>query len=225
MSVGSWIVSGFSASAIPGLIFAELFAHHPLPVFHTLAVLGILGSAFFGIFLATYTGALIAATAIPAWNIHRALLPFHFGMAGLGAAVCIPQLVGFRQPALAAIFFFAAGAETLVQIYLTFRRHGEVDASLHHGKSGWLMLAGETFSGPLPLILAALNVWTAANIIFLLGALITRFGWMAVGKASACEPKSLLASQRGSEPTSQSRVAYDLNPAIASAGSIKKSEV
>lgn len=115
MSVGSWIVSAFGAFAIPGLGLAEWHFRNavngvPDPVIHVLAVIGMIGSGLFGIFLATYTGALIAATAIPAWNIHRALLPFHFGMAGLGAAVSIPQLLGFREPALMAIFFFAAGA-------------------------------------------------------------------------------------------------------------------
>lgn len=225
MSVGSWVLSAFSAFAIPGLIFAEWYVHDPLPILHVLAVVGIIGSALFGMFLATYTGALIGATAIPAWNVHRALLPFHFGMAGLGCAVAIPQLVGFREPALAAIFFFAAGAETLVQIYFTFRRHGAVDAALHHSKSGWLLMSGETLSGPLPLILSGLNVWPAANVIFLLGALITRFGWLAAGRTSACSPESVLASQRGVQPVAQSKVAYELDPAIASPGSVRKSQM
>jgi hypothetical protein len=224
MSVGSWILSTFSAFAVPGLAFAEWYVHNPSPIVNVLAVIAIIGSALFGILLATYTGALIAATAIPAWNSHRALLPFHFGMAGLGAAVAIPQLVGFREPALAAIFFFAAGAETLVQIYLTFRRHGAVDAALHHGKSGWLMITGETLSGPLPLILAGLGVWPAANIAFLLGASVTRFGWLAAGRASACNPESVLASEQGAQPAAQSKVAYELDPAIASLGSLKKSQ-
>lgn len=228
MSVGSWLVAGFSAFSIPGLGFTEWDFHNALnasviPAVHVLAIIGICGSALFGIFLATYTGALIGATAIPAWNAHRALLPFHFGMAGLGSSVAVLIAYGFPLPALMAIFFFAAGAETLVQIYLTFRRHGAVDAALHHGKSGWLMTAGETLSGPLPLILAGLNVWTAACIIFLLGALITRFGWLSAGRASACKPESVLASQQGVPAAAESKIAYELDPAIASLGSLKKS--
>jgi hypothetical protein len=223
MSVGSWLLSGFGAAAIPGLIFAEWHYHAPgLTAVYVLAVLAIIGAALFGIFLATYTGALIGATAVPAWNVHRALLPFHFGMAGLGCAVALPMLVGFREPALMSIFFFAASAETLVQIYLTFRRHGEVDAAAHHGKSGWLLFAGESFSGPVPLILAGLNVWSAASVIFLLGALLSRFGWLAAGRASACDPKSVLAAETGVEAAAQSRVPYVLDPALASVGSLKK---
>ena len=33
------------------------------------------GSAIFGTLLATYTGVLIGATAIPAWFLHHTLLP------------------------------------------------------------------------------------------------------------------------------------------------------
>jgi hypothetical protein len=223
MSVGSWILSAFSAFAVPGLVLVELYFHNITSgVVHSLMVIAIVGSALFGIFLATYTGALIAATAIPAWNTHRALLPFHFGLSGLGSAVALPLVVGFNNSALVAIFFFAAGAETLVQIYLTFRRHGAVDAALHHGKSGWLMLAGETLSGPLPLILAGLKSWPAAGIAFLLGSLITRFGWLAAGRASACDPKSVIASETGPQACAQTRTPLVLDPAVASFGSIKK---
>src|SRR5262249_41590695 len=68
MSVGAWILVLFGASAVPGFIALEL----QVPV---LAALFICGSAFWGMFLATYTGVLIGATAIPVWFLHRALLP------------------------------------------------------------------------------------------------------------------------------------------------------
>lgn len=227
MSVGSWILSAFSAFAVPGLGFAEWQFRNSLngvnmPVVHVLAVIGMIGSGLFGIFVATYTGALIGATAVPAWNTHRALLPLHFGMAGLGAAVSVPLLVGLHEPALMAIFFFAAGVETLVQIYLTFLRRGAVDAALHHGKSGVLMMIGETLTGPLPLILAGVSDWFAAAICLLLGALITRFGWLSAGRSSACNPESVLAAETGPQPAVQSQTPYVLDPAVASVGSLKK---
>lgn len=228
MSVGSWILAGFSSFAVPGLGFVEWHFRNSLNSVemrsvHVLAVIGIIGAGLFGIFLATYTGALIGATAIPAWNSHRVVLPFHFGMAGLGAAVSIPLLLGFHEAPLVAVFFLAAAAETLVQVSLTFRRRGAVDGALHHGKSGWLMFAGETLTGPLPLILAGLNVWGAAAIVFLCGALITRFGWLSAGRASACDPQSVLASETGVQTAAQSRRPYVLDPAVASFGSLKKS--
>ena len=46
-------------------------------------------SAATGLVLSTYTGVLIGATAVPVWSRSVALLPIHFGAAGLGAAVSI----------------------------------------------------------------------------------------------------------------------------------------
>jgi len=123
MSVGAWIVSIFGACAIPGLIALEL---HALHVFSSgvdqflkiLAGLLTAGSAFWGILLATYTGVLLGATAIPAWFLHRIFLPIHFGAAGLGSAAALLELLGHRIAPLNAIGFLAAGIETALWIWL-----------------------------------------------------------------------------------------------------------
>jgi hypothetical protein len=150
------------------------------------------------------------------------LLPFHFGMAGLGSAAAVLIAVGFREPALNAIFIFAAAAETLVQLYLEIRKHGAVDRALHEGKSGWLLRIGEALSGVIPLILALMGFKFAAAISFLAGALLARFGWLSAGRTSACDPESVFASQRGSKATAKSSLPYNLHPAVASTGSLKK---
>ena len=80
-----------------------------------------------------------AVTAVPAWNLPRGVLPFHFGMAGLGSAAGLLTIAGFHEPALNVIFLLAASAQTLVMLWLELRRHGAADAALHHGKSGWLL--------------------------------------------------------------------------------------
>ncbi len=89
MSMGAWILSAFGACAVPGLIALELHAYQIFPgafdqLLRVAAGIFIFGSAIFGTLLATYTGVLIGATAIPAWFLHRTLLPIHFGTAGLG---------------------------------------------------------------------------------------------------------------------------------------------
>jgi len=68
----AWILSAFGACAVPGLIALELHAHLIFPgtLDQLLRVAGsifIFGAAIFGTLLATYTGVLIGATAIPAW--------------------------------------------------------------------------------------------------------------------------------------------------------------
>src|SRR5213593_696406 len=80
MSMGAWILSAFGACAVPGLIVFELHARQVFPgtldqLLRVAAGIFIFGSAIFGTLLATYTGVLIGATAIPAWFLHRTLLP------------------------------------------------------------------------------------------------------------------------------------------------------
>ena len=201
MSVGAWIVSIFGACAIPGLIALEL---HALHVFSSgvdqflkiLAGLLIAGSAFWGILLATYTGVLLGATAIPAWFLHRIFLPIHFGAAGLGSAAALLELLGHRIAPLNAIGFLAAGIETALWIWLEINTHGAADRALHAGHSGWLIRGSEILSGPLALILRLANLVPLAGISFLLGALINRFGWISAGKVCARDPEAVFASQR-----------------------------
>src|SRR5437667_1619869 len=201
MSVGAWIVSIFGACAIPGLIALEL---HALHVFSSgvdqflkiLAGLLIAGSAFWGILLATYTGVLLGATAIPAWFLHRIFLPIHFGAAGLGSAAALLELLGHRIAPLNAIGFLAAGIEIALWIWLEINRLGAADRALHAGHSGWLIRGSEILSGPLALILRLANFVPLAGISFLLGALINRFGWISAGKVCARDPEAVFASQR-----------------------------
>jgi formate-dependent nitrite reductase membrane component NrfD len=89
MSMGAWILAAFGTCVVPGLIALELQTFHLFvgaidQILGVAAGILVFGSAIFGTLLATYTGVLIGATAIPAWFLHRRLLPIHFGTAGWG---------------------------------------------------------------------------------------------------------------------------------------------
>src|SRR5438132_2170350 len=108
MSMGVWIRSMFGACVVPRWIARELHAHQVFggTIDQLLRIdTGVLifGSVFFGTLLATYTGVLIGATAIPAWFLHRLLLPIHFGTAGLGSAAGLLELLGHRIAVLNAL--------------------------------------------------------------------------------------------------------------------------
>src|SRR5205814_10310348 len=90
----------------------------------------IFGSAIFGTLLGTYTGVLIGATAIPAWFLHRVLLPIHFGVAGLGSAAALLELLGQRIAPLNAIGFFAATIESALLVWLTINKPGAADRGI-----------------------------------------------------------------------------------------------
>jgi hypothetical protein len=201
MSMGAWILTGFGSCVVPGLVTLEF---HTLHVFsgafddllRIAAGLFIFGSAVFGMLLATYTGVLIGATAIPAWFLHRTLLPIHFGIAGLGSAAATLELTGHQIAPLNAIGFFAAAVETALLVWLSIDKHGAGDRAIHQHGSGWLIRIGEIFTGPLALVLRLFGLVPLAAISFLLGALASRFGWIAVGKVSGADPEAVFAAQR-----------------------------
>jgi len=201
MSMGAWILSAFGACVVPGLIALELHAGQIFPgvIDHLLRVgagIFIFGSAIFGTLLATYTGVLIGATAIPAWFLHRTLLPIHFGTAGLGSAAAVLELLGHRIPALNFLGFYAAGVESALLIWLSVDKHGAADRAIHEHGSGWLIRIGEILDGPLAIVLRLFGQVPLAAFSFLIGALASRVGWIAVGKVSGSDPESVFAAER-----------------------------
>ena len=201
MSVGSWIVSLFGINAVPGALAVELWQRHIFSgavgtLFSALAILLVIGAAFWGMFLATYTGVLISCTAIPAWFLHRILLPIHFGTAALGSAAGLLELLGFRLAPLFALSLLAAAIETVLWIVLEARKQGAADRALHEGRSGWEIRIAEFLSGPLALILRFVGAVPASAVSFLFGALLSRFGWIEAGRVSGSDPEAVFASQR-----------------------------
>ena len=201
MSMGVWILVMFSVCVVPGLIALELHALHMFAgtidqLLRIAAGLLTFGSAIFGMLLATYTGVLIGATAIPAWFLHRVLLPIHFGTAGLGSAAALLELLGHRIAALNALGYYAAAVESALLIWLSVDKHGAADRAIHEHASGWLIRIGEILTGPLALVLRLFSLVPFAAISFLIGALVSRFGWIAVGKVSGSDPESVFAAER-----------------------------
>lgn len=201
MSVGAWILSMFGAFAVPACLAFELHTRHIFNgTFDSFLVIVAnvftIGSAFFGVGLATYTGVLLGATVIPAWFLHRLLLPIHFGTAGLGSAAAILELLGWQIRPLFMLGFLAAIMETLLWIWLELDKHGAADRSLHAGGSGWLIRGGEICSGPLAIVLRLFGFIPFAASSFLLGALLSRFGWIAAGRISGRDPEAVFAAQR-----------------------------
>ncbi len=201
MSVGAWVLSLFGAFAVPAWLIMVLYVNQafaPSIYLLVLVVVALLtfAAAIAGLALATYTGVLIGATVIPAWNLHRVLLPIHFGTAGLGCASAILELCGFQIRPLWVIGLVAACVETLLWVWLEFDRHGAADRALHHGRAGWLIRLGEILSGPLAIIFRLTNLVPLAAASFLLGALSSRYGWIEAGRTSGRDPEAVFAAQR-----------------------------
>ena len=200
MSMGVYILTPFGICVIPGAMAMELYARHLLPegILTTLLFVVTAGlvaiSGLSGMLLATYTGVLIGATAVPAWHTHRALLPLHFGIAGLGSAAGMLELLGYRLPALNAISWAAIGVETVLWLVL-FKRHGAADRAVHEGTPGKLLKTAEILTGPLSLALRAFGLVPFAAAAFIIGSFISRFGWVMAGRASSKDPTAVFESQ------------------------------
>src|SRR5947207_12356467 len=164
MSMGAWILAAFGMCVMPALIAVELHTSHVFTgatdqILRIAAGILIFGSAMFGVLLATYTGVLIGATAIPAWFLHRLLLPIHFGTAGFGSAAGLLELLGHRLAALNVVGYYAAAVESALLIWLSIDKHGMADRAIHEHGSGWLIRIGVILTGPLALVLRFFGVF------------------------------------------------------------------
>src|SRR5262249_15720425 len=128
--------------------------------------------------------------------LHQSFVATFLGGGGWGPAAALLELLGHRIPPLNAIGIFAAAFETVLLIWLSVDKHGVADRAIHEHGSGWLIRIGEVFTGPIPLVLRSFGAIPLAAISFLLGAVFSRFGWIAAGKISSRDPESVFASQK-----------------------------
>lgn len=159
MSVGAWTVALFGAATTA----AVLLPGRPLK-----NAAGVVAAAS-GLVMATYTGVLIGATAIPVWKQNVGLLPVHFGTSALASAVSLLELRGNRMTALNSLGIGASLFET---------------GAPHAAKTTLAHVAG-ALSGPIPLLLRLLGARKLAAVSSLAGSLATRVAWIEAGKASA----------------------------------------
>jgi hypothetical protein len=193
MSMGVWTLVGFSAGA-SAAAFAQFLSDRygpSLPV-RVIEQAGQAISLAFGLPFSNYTGVLIGATAIPAWNENVGELPIHFGMSGLSAAVGLLELMGNdKSRALQMLGIGAALFECWEGWHIEARREPVLDP-LKHGLSGTLTRAGALMAGPVPAILRIASLLSGsqrarrvASVSAVTGALLTRIAWIYAGHVSA----------------------------------------
>jgi Polysulphide reductase, NrfD len=204
MSMGAWILVAFSGCAAAALAAVELprFGFDG-PHVTVLRWLGGVSSTVTGLLLASYTGVLIGATAIPIWFKNRVVLPIHFLCSGLGSAAGICELAGFLLPATQTLGFFASGVETLLEAWFLLRKT-KVNGPMHHGKLGVAFLVAGLLEGPAALLVriflgSSPQGRCIAALSFMLGALLSRYCWIHAGKVSAVDSRGQFEMQRRGE--------------------------
>lgn len=196
LSVGSFILAPFAtlSSAAAACQVTGL-----LPVVERMAGVG---AAVFGPALATYTGALICNTAVPAWHEAYREMPFIFGGSGATAAgglamafTPVAQAAPARRMLIAGAAVEIAAAESLIH------RLGMVAEPYQQGRPGLFMKtarATTAVAAGATLLLGRRSrvVSTIAGGACVAASLLTRFGIFEAGMASAKDPKYTVVPQR-----------------------------
>ncbi len=196
MSVGSWILS-VSGTGISLAAFHAVTGKLPRG-----AALARPVAALSGLPLATYTGALLANTAVPAWHEARRTLPFVFGAgAALSAgAACTAVTPPAHAGAARRLALGAAGVE-LAATQIMERGlgvHAETYRTGRAGRYSWLS-RGFIVSGAALLATRGAVSRTAAvasGALLCAGAFATRWTVFEAGRRSAADPRYVVGPQR-----------------------------
>jgi hypothetical protein len=196
MSVGTWIVSGYTPMALAA---AAAAVTRKLP---RAGLAATLAAAALGPAVASYTSVLLGDTAAPAWHEAHRELPFVFvgsastAAGGLGMLAVRPQQAG--QAARLAVL--GAAGETIAKTLMMRRLGADGGEPYRQGRAGKLLQAADLLlaAGTAGAVLAARNKVVAplAGTALMAASALTRFGIFEAGRASARDPKYTVGPQR-----------------------------
>ncbi|MFF2840745.1 NrfD/PsrC family molybdoenzyme membrane anchor subunit [Paenarthrobacter sp. NPDC057981] len=209
MSVGSWILSAFTAgTAVTAVAEIDRMTGSKLPLGPLRTVLravegpaGFEAAVFAGP-LAAYTAVLLGDTATPTWNAAHEELPFVFVssacLASAGLAM-VTTPVHEAGPARKLAVLGVLGDVAAMKVME--RRMDPVAAEpLHQGKAGTMLTWSERLAvaGGLGALLAGRNraVAAASGLALLAASALTRFGVFEAGLASARDPRYTIEPQK-----------------------------
>ncbi|MEA2273919.1 MAG: hypothetical protein QOI98_2627 [Solirubrobacteraceae bacterium] len=195
MSVGSWLLSAIA----PAIGVATLHAWTGRP--RAFGPAAKLGAAVLGPPLSTYTAALIANTAVPAWHEARGTLPFVFAAgsaasAGAVAAAVTPP----RHAAPARRLAIGGAAAEIVAAQVMERRLGELGRPYREGSAGRFKRIALALMAAGAALLAYPGRRRAPAVagggLVAAGALCERWSVFRAGFQSAAQPEWTVGPQR-----------------------------
>jgi len=196
MSVGSWILSGSGATTS----IAALNAFTGL--FPGLARVARPAAALLGLPLSTYTGALIANTAVPVWHDARRTLPFAFaGGAAMSAGAAAVALTPPEHAAAARRLALIGWVAETTGMQVMTRGLGDAAKPYHHGPAKALHRVAQaaTMTGGSLVALRAQRSRPLARLggaLLSVGALAVRWSVFRAGFQSARDPAQVVGPQR-----------------------------
>jgi formate-dependent nitrite reductase membrane component NrfD len=205
MNLGAWCLAAFTTVGA-GAVGADLLGRRG-----TARGLGAV-NALLGGYLGSYTGVLLAATAVPVWARSRIFLGpiFVSTAAATGAAATRLVLAATGQrpaghPTRIALNRLAAGA-MLTELTLSTvneRRLGRAGHVLSEGRPGLLFRTAKRLAGT-GVVLNLLGARRTrplgqhmASVLYLAGGLAFRMAWLEAGRASARDDDAVALMARG----------------------------
>jgi formate-dependent nitrite reductase membrane component NrfD len=195
MSVGSWLLSAFAPAALAAAA-SDVTGKAP-----RLGALGTAAAAAAGPALATYTAALVADTAVPAWHDGHQEMPFVFAASACSAAAGVGLLgapVNESGPALRTGVVSAALELGLTEAMK--RRMGLSGEAYEEGKAHRYDRAAQVVTlGGIGLAVAGRRRRlgrAVGGVCLVAGSALTRFAIFEAGLNSSLDPKYTVIPQR-----------------------------
>jgi hypothetical protein len=202
MSLGAWALSAFGGLAAAA-VGADLLGRR-----REAKLLGG-ANAIVGGYLGSYTGVLLASTAVPVWGRSRLFLGpiFVSTAAATGAAATRLALVVQGLPvghptrrALGTVETAAMSAELILSV-INERRLGPLAGGLEHGRPGKLFKAAKwAVRAGLGLRFARKRggpgVHHVASLLYLAAGLMFRYAWVGAGRVSARDDRAVAEMHR-----------------------------
>ncbi len=233
LSVGSWLLS----AATPMAGMAALFGDRRGGLGRIARAAGY-GAGVLGIPLTSYTGVVLADTAIPAWQEARRMLPVMFSGSAIAGTASLLDLVDLtpREERVVRMFGALGKAAELAGTVAMEReasRVEQVGRPFRRGKTGLLWRFAQALSAA-SLLLSVLpgkskRKHQIAGALGSAGALAIRFAIFEIGKASARDPRATFRMQReghgAAEVTGRAALREVVPPAASAGGEEFKTEI
>ena len=195
MSVGSWLIAAYAPLSAAAAVTDVL---HTFPKVGDAAGLGagVLGSA-----VATYTGVLLADTAVPVWHDARHQLPFLFAAGAAASSGAVATMLTPVAEAAPARRLAVAGALAEVAVAKVMEhRLGGLAEPYHTGKAGRLNRRAVALGAGGAAITALSGrrrlPAVVGGALIAAGAALTRFAVFEAGREGARDPKYVVGPQR-----------------------------
>jgi hypothetical protein len=206
MSVGSWVLAAHGG--LTGAAAASAVTGIAPPLGRAAGV----GAALTGPVLATYTGVLIADTAVPAWHEGYRHLPLLFAGSALASAGAVAMAIApldetgpARRMAVLGAGLELAAAGTLEHGKGMREQPELISEPYRTGRAGTLLRVARwlTAAGAVGTVVAGRSRTAAAlsGLALTGGALCTRFGVFHAGLVSAEDPRYTVVPQRARRST------------------------